>query len=52
LSIGVLSDFLQGDFGVDSLRYAMLIIIPTVTLWSAAHFLMAARYLRKDLENY
>lgn len=52
LSIGLLSDFLQNDFGVESLRYAMLIIIPAVTLWSAAHFLMAARHLRKDLDNY
>lgn len=49
LSIGVLSDFLEPSLGVESLRYAMLIIIPMVTAWAALHFFRAAKYLQKDL---
>ena len=49
LSVGMLSDYLEPSFGVESLRYALVSIVPTVALWSACHFLLAARSLREDL---
>jgi MFS family permease len=48
-SIGMLSDFLTPSLGTDSLRYAMLILIPGVTIWSVLHFYLASRTLQKDL---
>jgi hypothetical protein len=36
--------------GVESLRYAMLILLPTVNIWSAIHFYLASRTLREDLK--
>ena len=47
--IGMLSDYLQADLGPESLRYAMLYVLPAIMFWSACHFLMAARSLREDL---
>lgn len=47
--VGVLSDFLAPEYGVESLRYALL-ISSCVLLWSGAHFMIAARTLRADLE--
>ena len=44
--IGVLSDVLHPRFPADSLRYAMLAFC-TLNLWGAAHFLLAARALRR-----
>ena len=51
LIIGVLSDYLQPAFGVDSLRHAMLYVLPTAMFWSACHFYLAARTLREDLAS-
>lgn len=51
LSVGVLSDWLEPQLGVESLRYSLLIIIPIGALWASAHFLRAARYLKMDIEN-
>ena len=48
-SEGVLSDFLELSLGVESLRYAMLCLLPIVMLWAACHFYLAARSLREDL---
>jgi MFS family permease len=47
--IGVISDHYAATLGDGSLRMALLIVIPVAALWSAAHFMMAARYLRKGL---
>ena len=44
--IGVLSNVLHPRFPADSLRYAMLAFC-TLNLWGAAHFLLAARALRR-----
>ncbi|MEM7360202.1 MAG: MFS transporter [Pseudomonadota bacterium] len=41
--IGATSDLLADSQGVQSLRYAMLIIVPTACVWAAAHFFLAAR---------
>ena len=45
----VLSDLLSGPFGVDSLRYAIL-IATAAYLWAGAHFLLAGKTIRQDLE--
>ncbi|REL33895.1 spinster family MFS transporter [Thalassotalea euphylliae] len=50
-SIGLLSDFLAPTYGADSLRYAMLYILPIVSFWSVCHFIYGARSLKEDLEN-
>ena len=47
---GMLSDFLLPDVGADSLRDAMLYLLPPVMFWSACHFYLAARTLPADLE--
>lgn len=49
LSVGMLSDYLQPHYGVDSLRYAILSVVIIATFWAAVHFLLAARHLRGDL---
>jgi predicted MFS family arabinose efflux permease len=47
--VGVLSDLLSGTFGIDSLRYAIL-IATVAYFWAAAHFVMAGKTIRQDLE--
>ena len=47
--VGVLSDLLSGPFGADSLRYAIL-IATVAYFWAGAHFLLASRTIRRDLE--
>jgi predicted MFS family arabinose efflux permease len=47
--IGFLSDQLSASHGADSLRMAMLYLLPAVMFWSACHFYFASRHLRKDL---
>lgn len=48
-AIGFLSDYLEPSLGAESLRYAMVYLIPPALFWSSCHFLLAARHLRKDL---
>jgi len=50
-TIGVVSDYLSASQGTESLRYAMLYILPVVSLWSASHFYIASKTLREDLAN-
>jgi MFS transporter, Spinster family, sphingosine-1-phosphate transporter len=47
--VGVLSDLLSGTFGQDSLRYAIL-IATFAYFWAGAHFLLAGRTIRQDLD--
>ncbi|WP_372781785.1 spinster family MFS transporter [Litorivivens sp.] len=47
--VGLVSDALAGSYGLDSLRLAMLYVVPPVMLWSASHFYLASRHLRTDL---
>jgi hypothetical protein len=49
-SVGLLSDYLEPSMGAESLRYAMLYLLPAVMFWSACHFYLAARTLRADLQ--
>ena len=48
-AIGMLSDYLAPTLGAESLRYAMVYLIPSVMFWSACHFYLASRTLRDDL---
>ena len=48
-AVGILSDSFAASLGDDSLRYAMLYIIPPMMFWSACHFFRAAKTLREDL---
>jgi predicted MFS family arabinose efflux permease len=50
LLIGAMSDALTAQAGRHSLRYALL-IAAACNLWSAAHFLLAARTLRSDVRR-
>ncbi len=47
--VGMLSDFLEPSLGVESLRYAMLYLLPAVGFWSVCHFFFAGRYMKADL---
>jgi MFS family permease len=49
LAVGILSDLLVGQFGTDSLRYAML-GISVLALWAALHFWLAGRTIKADLK--
>jgi MFS family permease len=49
--VGTLSDYLQPTLGAESLRYAMLYLIPAAMAWSVVHLYLAARHLREDLQN-
>jgi MFS family permease len=47
--VGVVSDLLAGPFGGESLRYSIL-ISTFAYFWAGAHFLLAARSIRQDLD--
>jgi predicted MFS family arabinose efflux permease len=49
LLVGVMSDHFARQFGVDSIRYSILVIVVVAYTWSAVHFQFAARSLRADL---
>lgn len=48
--IGFVSDMINPTYGLESIRYALLIVIPISTIWSATHYFIAARHIRSDLE--
>ena len=48
-SVGLLSDTLVDQHGVDSLGYAMMYIIPSAMFISGIFYLLASRYIRDDL---
>jgi len=50
-SVGLLSDYLAPTHGAESLRYALMFIVPAALTTSAIFYLLAARYLRDDLER-
>ncbi len=47
--VGFLSDQLAGAHGVESLRIAMLYVLPAVMAWSVLHFFLASRKLEEEL---
>ena len=48
LVAGVLSDAMAPTFGADSLRYALLIIVPVMFTWGTIHFFWASFYIRQE----
>ena len=48
LAVGLLSDALRPAYGSDSLRLALLVVVPLLA-WSAAHYFAASRSLAADL---
>ena len=48
-SIGMISDYLQPQYGAESLRYAMLWVVPVASVLSGFCFLLASRSLQQDL---
>lgn len=47
-AVGAISDMLNPNYGNDSLRYAIVLTF-FVNIWSAIHYWIAARHLRKEL---
>jgi MFS family permease len=47
--VGAVSDGLRGQFGDESLRYALLLTAVTVLPWAALHYSLAARSIDSDL---
>jgi len=45
--IGFVSDLLTPQYGIDSLRYSMLLIVSIACVWSAAHFVLGARDIKQ-----
>ncbi len=48
-AVGILSDLLHGEFGIESLRYALLSVVAVFASWSVVHYWLAARTLVEDL---
>ncbi len=46
---GLLSDLLGPRMGVDSLRWALVVVV-LFNVWSAIHFLLAGLHLQRDME--
>ena len=49
LFAGFLSDQLRPEFGIESIRYALLIVAIGGNVWAALHYYLASRTLREDL---
>jgi len=49
-AVGIVSDLLRASLGAESLRWA-LVCVAAVNLWSAVHYLLAARTLREELDD-
>lgn len=49
-AVGFVSDLLEPTYGVESLRYALLIMTP-LGLWGSLHFFLAAKTLGDGLER-
>ena len=47
---GYLSDELRPSYGEESIRYSLLILAVAGNLWSALHYYLASRTLRRDLQ--
>jgi len=48
---GILSDLLEPRFGVESMRYSLLIVCLTVLPWAAWHYRQAGRTIVADLDR-
>jgi len=50
-TVGLVSDLLVDQYGTDSLRYAMMYIIPTAMFTSGVLYMIASRFIREDLSK-
>lgn len=48
--VGIVSDLLATDYGKESLRYSLM-IFSLINIWSAAHYFLAAKTLKTDVEE-
>jgi predicted MFS family arabinose efflux permease len=48
--IGGISDALTPSYGAEALKHAMVIVIPAAAIWSALHYVLAARHTDKRLQ--
>ena len=46
--VGILSDYLAPEYGVESLRYSLM-VFGCVNLWAAWHYYLAGRTLQADM---
>jgi predicted MFS family arabinose efflux permease len=46
--IGFISDALTPQFGIESLRYSMLLVVSIACSWSALHFVLGARDIKRQ----
>lgn len=49
--IGVVSDITQASRGLESLRYALLLFVPVMTVWASIHYYFCSRHLQYDIAN-
>jgi predicted MFS family arabinose efflux permease len=48
-TVGMVSDLLTPSYGTEAIRYALLSVVVTGSVWAAVHYILAARTLREDL---
>jgi len=47
---GALSDYLTADYGVEAIRYALLILAVAGNIWAALHYYLASRTIQNDMQ--
>ena len=50
-TVGLVSDLLVDQYGTDSLRYALMSIIPTAMFISGVLYMIASRFIREYLSK-
>ena len=48
-TVGIVSDMLEPNYGIESIRYALLSVVVVGSVWSVLHYVLAARTLQEDL---
>ena len=48
--VGVASDWLEPEFGTQSLRFALCLAV-LANIWAATHYFLGAASLRQDLDD-
>ncbi len=48
-TIGMASDLLAAQYGGESLRMALLFVVPPILLWSGFHYYQAAKSMKEDI---
>lgn len=50
VSVGLISDMLMPSMGDESLRYALLLVVPIAAFLGAVHLMLGARHIRSELK--